>query len=572
MASALVALRGAIARGDKVDIDATHVLVGDGTRLDRKLPTGFRSMRGRGEPYSLETVFFQYKHHALPYNDYLRECHDASVPHVTLVDKKDLIAYLKGKISTCAGLAASSAQAGEDTREDVAAGAPERNQQDDIRTARRSREDAGLPDDRRGDRSAALNGKPGDESAEGRDGQREQHAEDMDSKNRASPRDASLASRSERLSGPDGDVGKLDQVSAPDSANVDAAQGDGKDDSTHAKTRKVRDQRALDAVMCVPEWDFSNIRDGLAKHLEAKRSKANGSNASKAANGTQSTAPTSNGRSADADRKDMREADQRRQYDPRGDRYTATDDRFWRENMGSDFYEMGIDPSGTFKSGGSSGSGGGRNPSAGQPSGNPPSRGADHSRRPRYEEPPSKRPRFSARDQRPIIVVPNSQSAMITFINGREFFEEGSFVETREMRRRGAATTSTVARMRIRRKPGGNCDIAEYEVVCVPSKLTESEWDRVVAVVCIGQAWQFKGWPDYDDQLPDKGISNILRKTCGMVFHYDDSPPPRDSKNWPVKFLPLSRTRRHDDIKLRGLFWDYIDAHCKHRFGNGLRY
>ena len=30
-----------------------------------------------------------------------------------------------------------------------------------------------------------------------------------------------------------------------------------------------------------------------------------------------------------------------------------------------------------------------------------------------------------------------------------------------------------------------------------PSKLTNAEWDRVVAVFALGPAWQFKGWP-YD--------------------------------------------------------------------------
>jgi len=34
-----------------------------------------------------------------------------------------------------------------------------------------------------------------------------------------------------------------------------------------------------------------------------------------------------------------------------------------------------------------------------------------------------------------------------------------------------------------------------YRVVDNPQRLTQGEWDRVVAVFVMGPAWQFKGWP-----------------------------------------------------------------------------
>ena len=34
-----------------------------------------------------------------------------------------------------------------------------------------------------------------------------------------------------------------------------------------------------------------------------------------------------------------------------------------------------------------------------------------------------------------------------------------------------------------------------YRVIDNPSKLTNADWDRVVGVFVMGQAWQFKGWP-----------------------------------------------------------------------------
>lgn len=34
-----------------------------------------------------------------------------------------------------------------------------------------------------------------------------------------------------------------------------------------------------------------------------------------------------------------------------------------------------------------------------------------------------------------------------------------------------------------------------YRVIDNPAKLTQGDWDRVVAVFVMGPAWQFKGWP-----------------------------------------------------------------------------
>jgi parafibromin len=44
-----------------------------------------------------------------------------------------------------------------------------------------------------------------------------------------------------------------------------------------------------------------------------------------------------------------------------------------------------------------------------------------------------------------------------------------------------------------RRKDGGMT--VPYRVVDNPQRLTQGEWDRVVAVFVMGPAWQFKGWP-----------------------------------------------------------------------------
>ena len=37
--------------------------------------------------------------------------------------------------------------------------------------------------------------------------------------------------------------------------------------------------------------------------------------------------------------------------------------------------------------------------------------------------------------------------------------------------------------------------VSFLSVIDHPAKLTNADWDRVVAVFVMGPAWQFKGWP-----------------------------------------------------------------------------
>jgi parafibromin len=61
-----------------------------------------------------------------------------------------------------------------------------------------------------------------------------------------------------------------------------------------------------------------------------------------------------------------------------------------------------------------------------------------------------------------------------------------------------------------RRKDGGLT--VPYRVIDNPSKLTNADWDRVVAVFVMGQAWQFKGWPWEGNPtvIFSKGMSKLL--------------------------------------------------------------
>jgi RNA pol II accessory factor, Cdc73 family, C-terminal/Paf1 complex subunit CDC73 N-terminal len=498
--SSLAALRAAIGRNDAMLMDESAVVLSDGRRLDRKEATNFYAKRGTGDPYTLDSVFFQFQHQETRYQPYLEACAEAGVEHVNLIDKKDLLAYLRGDISECAGLIATKKSA--------------------VDAGPHSAPDAG--DDRCATLSASA--KKRQRSDQGRDA-------------------------------------------------LDASE----------LAKSSRDQRCLDAVLCVANWDFTVLREKLSKEIENMRTSANGN---VRARPVASSNGSSNGKAGSSSAA--------KAYDPRGDRYSAPEDRFWRENMGSDFYQLGIDPTKSFKlnsakpsalsaasSGAASVPGTSATDSAikrSQPHGASQTGVREEVKRPLpvtraagIDRPP-KRSRFSAKDQMPIIIVPGSTSAtsMLTLHNIAEFLQDGQFSTVKETRARGDGVSMMTSRITIRRKPAGSIrdGAADYEILSNPKRLTNSEWDRVVACVCTGQEWQFKDWEGWNEKAKDKGIPAILQSMCGFVFHYEDDARPKAAEDWAVTFLPLARYRRHNDIKVQMRFWESIDAHCRLRNKN----
>jgi parafibromin len=65
------------------------------------------------------------------------------------------------------------------------------------------------------------------------------------------------------------------------------------------------------------------------------------------------------------------------------------------------------------------------------------------------------------------------------------------FVSTEEKKRQGAKRSNEILFQRL--KEGAITVL--YQVIDDPQKLTNADWDCVVAVFVMGPAWQFKGWP-----------------------------------------------------------------------------
>jgi len=156
----------------------------------------------------------------------------------------------------------------------------------------------------------------------------------------------------------------------------------------------------------------------------------------------------------------------------------------------------------------------------------------------------------------PIIIIPGATKSLITMYNVQDILQDLKFVSTEEKRAAGMKRENDVLIQR--RKEGGFT--VPYRVMDNPGRLTNAEWDRVVGVFVMGQAWQFKGWP-YDGRPVD-----ILSKIAGFHIKWDEANLEKNIGNWAVTVITLSRTKRHLDRAALLSFWDKLDKHMnKHK-------
>lgn len=104
-------------------------------------------------------------------------------------------------------------------------------------------------------------------------------------------------------------------------------------------------------------------------------------------------------------------------------------------------------------------------------------------------------PQQAAQNKRPsrtpIIIIPSANTSLITMYNAKDILQDLKYVSNEEKRAQGCKRENEVLLQR--RKEGGLT--VPYRVVDNPQKLTNADWERVVAVFVMGPAWQFKGWP-----------------------------------------------------------------------------
>jgi len=124
-------------------------------------------------------------------------------------------------------------------------------------------------------------------------------------------------------------------------------------------------------------------------------------------------------------------------------------------------------------------------------------------------------------------------------------------VSTEEKKLQGAKRDNEILLQR--RKEGAFT--VPYRVIDNPQKLTNADWDRVVAVFVMGPAWQFKGWPW------DGNPVEIFSKICAFHIKYDEMKLDTNVGRWAVHVIELSRTKRHLDRAALMIFWEKLDKH-----------
>lgn len=159
--------------------------------------------------------------------------------------------------------------------------------------------------------------------------------------------------------------------------------------------------------------------------------------------------------------------------------------------------------------------------------------------------------------KKPIIILPKGMTAPITLVNAHKFFAESQFVGRdkmqKELRTKRQAPKTQFSRQINSRFGGGT---VEYELMDNPkSKLHRPEdWERVVAVVALGQSWQMKDWPgSYSNPV------QLFNRVFGFYVGMEGDNIPKELQGWAVTQAKVSRDKRGLDSVTYASFWNALD-------------
>lgn len=158
--------------------------------------------------------------------------------------------------------------------------------------------------------------------------------------------------------------------------------------------------------------------------------------------------------------------------------------------------------------------------------------------------------------KKPVIIVPKGMTAALTMVNAHEFFSNAKFVPRDIMVKQGRHRSPVTTFTRTFRGPTGASGLVEYEIIDSPRKLgsSEQEWERVVAVIVLGQSWQFKDWlRGYNSP------ATLFEKVYGYFISMEGDKIPADVPGWAVKQARLNRDKRGLDQVTYAAFWNGLD-------------
>eukprot|EP01114_Cavostelium_apophysatum_P014557 TRINITY_DN3807_c0_g1_i2.p1 TRINITY_DN3807_c0_g1~~TRINITY_DN3807_c0_g1_i2.p1 ORF type:complete len:527 (+),score=158.95 TRINITY_DN3807_c0_g1_i2:153-1733(+) len=494
----------------------------DSITFPRNVETRWASNKGEGALYTLDAIWFMLQQADLKYTDYLNECRSQNFPRVSLIDKRDLLAYLKGEIDTCPSIqplpslstlpSTSRRPAGGDSNE--RASKKQKTAEDEViqQEKRKLKEKLNAP--------------------------------------KLKSIDAAAAEAPESDLGPGLSLDKIKQLKMKRLLHKRSTIADDEEEPPVTQVSKYMEAdmqvtkdiinrerllRTRSSILQSNKKHFSSIIDAVTKSLNVDKKKKV---------------------------EEQKVADQKRKVAQTYDRYgDVQEDRFWKDKLkGNDAIEdFQIDTRGSFA--------GGIRPDAVHSAPNaapsnsapPPSRPKSTPTKDIKVPTPSKTPTKRVdKDAIPIIVVPPSLTTLLNMYNVKEFLLEGEFVPSVEKKNAGVQKESS---MIIERKRNGH--VVKYQVVENTIKLTPKEWNAVVAVFALGADWQFKGWKW---STPLELFSNVV----GFYLRYEDEPVPPAISGWNVKVLAISKHKAKKHLAKTACmeFWNMVDAqiHKKEQF------
>eukprot|EP01132_Coremiostelium_polycephalum_P003917 gene3917-4890_t len=151
----------------------------------------------------------------------------------------------------------------------------------------------------------------------------------------------------------------------------------------------------------------------------------------------------------------------------------------------------------------------------------------------------------------PIIIVPSSLTSPLSLYNAKDFLNHSKYIPTinkkQEMSAQNIPKPSQVTFDRI-----NNHQKITYEIIDNIKLLKPEDWGRVAAVFVQGEAWQFKDWK-WNNPV------DLLENVNGYYMKFDDATLPEVVKSWDVKILNISKSKRHLDQIAQIEFWNSFD-------------
>lgn len=171
-------------------------------------------------------------------------------------------------------------------------------------------------------------------------------------------------------------------------------------------------------------------------------------------------------------------------------------------------------------------------------------------------QPPPRKQKSHLLGKKPVIVVPKGMTAPISLMNAHSLFAEGQYVPRDVLVKQGRHRNPPTAFTRNVRLPGmSGTSLVEYEIVDNPKKLGDvREWERIVAVIVLGQSWQFKDWPK-----PYNNPVHLFSQTLGFHISMEGDKIPPESQLWAIERGIVARNKPGVDSVTYTKFWNSLD-------------